>query len=352
MQKMPTLSVIQLGLSVPMLNDCAHQRKNQLFYCLGLKLVCSQGLVSQTSASQLMPSRAKNVELSKLVQIKRAAFRSMNTILKIAGLKIDILTSDADSITTDEYCVEYMSQQMAGILSEWLEKQTLFELRGDTVSAEDVAEFFRLWLHSPYNTTSGGSRFNNLCSLFALAKAYKPDTIIDSGTYQGASAWALKQGCKRAHILSFDIDLSQMLARESEIEYHEMDWTQFNFQTSAGRTLAYFDDHVDQVQRLLEAREVKVDVAIFDDDFNLFSFARMAPTVGVLPKVEFALDDQLKDGQTIVWKYRGKPLSFTIDRDYLDRGRAVIEATQRMADTSTITGIQQTPYRIVKLRSG
>lgn len=215
---------------------------------------------------------------------------------------------------------------------------------------EATGAFFEAWMSTPFRRPTGGSRFNNILWLHLISKAMRPNIIIDSGTFEGASAWALSKGAPDAETMSFDVDLSQILHREPGVHYIEHDWTAVPINAPTGsRVLAYFDDHIDQARRLLEARQLGVTIAIFDDDLPLTAFYRMAPTTAVLPKIEFVLDDSLRDGQILEWNYRGTCQRFVIDRAYLNRARAVIEASERLPPTGLITGIYQTPYRIVRL---
>ena len=58
----------------------------------------------------------------------------------------------------------------------------------------------------------------------------------------------------------------------------------------------------------------------------------------------------LLDGQTLRWISNGTEHTFSVNRSYLNRGLACIRATERLPNTSLVTGIHQTPYRIVALR--
>lgn len=241
---------------------------------------------------------------------------------------------------------------MAQAFDDWARRQETINLvdRFDTPSA--VRQFLEQWLNMPFRQQEGGSRFNNLLWLFLLAKAFNPTVIVDSGTYRGGSAWALAAGAPAARVLSFDIDLSHLAFACPLVTYLSKDWTEYPLGVSSDdRILVYFDDHVDQVRRLLEAAQRGCHVAIFDDDFPVTAFHAMAPNNDVLPKIEFALDRDLVDGQVLRWISRGKELSWVVDREYLDSALSVIHATERLPNTSLISGIHQTPYRIVSLKS-
>jgi hypothetical protein len=203
----------------------------------------------------------------------------------------------------------------------------------------------------PYRERGGGSRFNNLSWLYLIAKAMQPTVVIDSGTFKGASAWALSCAVPEARIYSFDIDLSRIAYRADGVTYLQSDWTGFDWSgIDLTNSLIYFDDHLDQARRLIEASTHGIPVAVFDDDFPVTSFAEMAHDGNSLPKIEFVLDDKLRECREISWVDRRGRHSFPIQPEYLDKARALIAGTDRLPNTSLITGIHQTPYRIVTLR--
>jgi hypothetical protein len=274
-------------------------------------------------------------------------------VLGRCGLRLDYVEDDFDDRPIDDYTSRRVMTAMARVYDTWLASQIIFRPTKAFDTATTVHAFFARWLETPFRGQQGGSRFNNLLWLHLIAQSMQPDVIIDSGTFRGASAWALSLDSPRAQVFSFDVDLKHLALRVPGVNYIEADWARHPTDTLRGvRTLAYFDDHVDQVRRLIEARDRSCQVAIFDDDFPVTSYFGMAPSSSVLPKVEFALDDDLSDGQTLRWLANGIEYAFTIDRSYLDRGRSCIAATDRLPNTSLITGIHQTPYRIAALMRG
>ena len=283
--------------------------------------------------------------------VKRWTARRLNRALQSGGLRLDHLKQDFDDRPLDAYSKRRIFADLARVFETWLKQQRLFDVRAGFDAAAITAGFFDAWLEAPFRGQQGGSRFNNLLWLFLIARAYQPALVVDSGTFEGASAWALKLGAPDARVLSFDIDLAHLKLRVAGVEYIEADWTGQTIGLSSGaRFLTYFDDHVDQVRRLFEASDRGSQIAIFDDDYPVTSYYAMAPGPGVLPKIEFALDAELVDGQRLEWISRGQRQSWTVDRKRLDAGLARIASTERLPDTSPITGIQQTPYRIISVK--
>jgi hypothetical protein len=274
--------------------------------------------------------------------------RTLNRTLATQGLRLDYLESDFDSRPLDQKTLSRVFARMGGVFEEWRSGQRMFhqaEIFDATAATED---FYAKWIRAPFRAQQGGSRFNNLLWLYLIAKSYQPSLIVDSGTYQGASAWALAMGAPQAAVLSFDISLGHLRERAKGVIYTEKDWGEYDLAgLDLRRFLCYFDDHIDQARRLIEASDRGCNLAIFDDDYPVTSYYAMAPGPSVLPKIEFVIDPDLSDGQRLEWQTRTGRHAFIVDRSYLDAARARISITERLPNTSLITGIHQTPYRLV-----
>ncbi|MDB5557329.1 MAG: hypothetical protein JWQ36_263 [Enterovirga sp.] len=287
-----------------------------------------------------------------MMRLPRSLFRGVNRCLAPLGLTLDRVSRDFDARLDDPGQLLRMHRAFGQAWAEWGAGQSVLPLRAEIDAEREAAVFYEAYLVSPYRGQSGGSRYNNLLLLFLIGKAVAPRLIMDSGTYMGASAWALRLSSPHARLLSFDLDLSRLRLRMPGVEYVETDWTAFDWSglpTAEG--LCYFDDHVDQARRLLEAAERGFPLAIFDDDFPVTSFAPMAGNGNALPKIEFVLDDELRQDREVTWVDQGVRRSWRVDPAYLDRARQVIGDTDRLPNTSHITGIHQTPYRLVAIRS-
>lgn len=284
-----------------------------------------------------------------MASARRSVFRGVNRVLATFGLALTRLEQDFASRPTDPLTLDLLFSALAISYDDWVRQQNLFDAE-PTQTRAIIEDFYISWLKSPFRGKTGGSRFNNLLWLHLVAHSYKPGIVIDSGTFEGASAWAFATALPPGTVHSYDINLSKLKLRMSSVRYIEADWMSEEVAITNARALCYFDDHVDQVRRLLEAARRGGSLLIFDDDFPVTSFYQMAPSTTVLPKIEFVLDSGLRDGQELAWTYQGKSLRFQIDMDRLDEARAHIDRTARMPFTGLITGIHQTPYRLVVLR--
>ena len=280
--------------------------------------------------------------------LKRTVFRSCNAIRRNFKLELLPISDDFDAWLDQPSQLTRLFSTFGRTAEEWLSDQKVFSVRCRFDAAAALNQFYVAFLSSPFRGQRGGSRFNNLAWLYLITKAVEPDFVIDSGTFRGASAWAFSTA--GATVYSFDIDLSQLAHRAKNVTYSQCDWTAFDWKNhDLSRSLAYFDDHLDQVRRLIEASQRRIPLAIYDDDFPITSFAAMARGGDSLPKIEFVLDDELRQYRDISWMDRNERHVFPLDHAYLDRARSLIADTARLPDTSSVTGIQQTPYRVVRI---
>lgn len=285
------------------------------------------------------------------MSFKGKLLRVANRALGFTGYQLAPILLDFTDRLDDTVDIARLHRDLARDMGGYLRQQSIVGANCDFDMEREVASFYEKFLRSPFREITGGSRFNNLLWLFILARSIRPSIIVDSGTYWGASAWALSLGAPDTPIHSFDIDLSRLKVRRPNVEYHEHDWSSFELSGSdVSKGMIYFDDHVDQARRLIEARQRKFPFAVFDDDFPVTSFAEMAHDGFSLPKLEFVIDDELRGREQLAWISKGRRRVWKIDHSQLLSAREAIFATERLPNTSYITGIWQTPYRVVAIR--
>src|SRR5579863_7724019 len=141
--------------------------------------------------------------------LRRIIARRANKVLNYFRLEVVPVGNDFDARLESETHIARAIELIASDARQWLDKQSVigpvyaFDIRSE------IESFFSDYLRHPFRNPRGGSRFGNLLWLDRLAKAMRPSTIVDSGTYTGASAWALARGAPSAKILSFGIDMSR-----------------------------------------------------------------------------------------------------------------------------------------------
>ena len=280
--------------------------------------------------------------------IKRWLKRAVDSVLRPVGLELTRPARDFDCRPTG-HALSRMFGELADAFDAWSMATRIWPLTLELDTRAAVARFYEAYLGSPFRDQAGGSRFNNLLWLHLLARASQPSVVIDSGTYRGASAWAFASAVPGCPVLSFDLDLGPLLLRTPGVTYLQHDWTKHDFEGhDLSRAVAYFDDHVSQGLRLVQAADRGVERVVFDDDFPITSFAAMAHDGAALPKIEFLLDGSLADVSELTWISRGRELRWPLDHGLMARLRRRIVATERLPNTSLVTGVHQTPYRLVR----
>ena len=280
--------------------------------------------------------------------LRRIARKSANLLLGPLGLELVRPARDLDDFLEPGKHRDRIFRQAAQAAESWLQAQGFAPQRRAFDVEAEVRGFFDDYRASPFRDPFGGSRIGNLLWLNLLAKAFAPAVMVDSGTYKGASAWALARGNPGARLLSFDIDMSHLLLKVPGAEYIQADWMSHDI--TGTDIFCYFDDHVDQVRRVREAATRGVSVAVFDDDYDVTQFAPMAHGGFSLPKLSFCFDDSLQDGDVIAWREGGKRYEWAVPKGELDAARGLVTRYQRLPDISAPFGVDQMPYSIAALR--
>ncbi|MFD0934958.1 hypothetical protein ACFQ12_07160, partial [Methylobacterium trifolii] len=132
---------------------------------------------------------------------------------------------------------------------------------------EDVRRFWDLIPKTPVRQRRGGSGFNGALQLYVAMRALQPRCVIESGVFRGLTTWVIRQACPDAAIFCHDPDLSGLHYRDPAARYATTDWSAADWSgLDPGATVAFFDDHVAQGRRVLEARALGLTRLLFDDD--------------------------------------------------------------------------------------
>lgn len=130
-----------------------------------------------------------------------------------------------------------------------------------------VERFWDLIPTAPVRQRRGGSGFNGALQLYVAMRALQPRTIVESGVFRGLTTWVIRQACPDAAILCHDPDLSGLRYRDARARYSRDDWSGADLSgIDPAATVAFFDDHVAQARRVIEARDSGIARLLFDDD--------------------------------------------------------------------------------------
>ena len=218
---------------------------------------------------------------------------------------------DDDRMLTPRYRALLVGD-VAALLAPYLAAAGLLATADAAAVQALVQEFLALHEARPVRDNTGGSRFNGSLSLFVIARLLDPLLIVESGTWQGHTAWLLARACPKAEIHSFDIEHDNLLHREPGVAYHRGDWMASAIAApDAARGLCFFDDHVSHARRIREAHGRGFRRLLLDDD--LPAPALFLTGLPPAPAAAMLMDPRLGAGDEIEWRYRGKRRHFAAD---------------------------------------
>ena len=165
-------------------------------------------------------------------------------------------------------------------------------------------EFWELIPRAPVRQRRGGSGFNGALQLFVLMRALEPDSVIESGVFRGLTTWIIRQARPEAELFCRDPDLSRLQYRDAHAHYCTGDWSTADWSgLDPARTVAFFDDHVAQARRVVEARARGLTRLVFDDDVAAHRIhAHGGPAHPTIAMVEALRDDP----EPIRWQRNGR----------------------------------------------
>lgn len=189
--------------------------------------------------------------------------------------------------------VEFFGPCVAG--APVVDEQLLVQYR------EDVDEARRFGLFKP-----GGIRQKDHLLFWCLGRVLEPRLYVESGVFIGSSMHAFLCAPKLERAVGIDPNLSALrLPRERYPQLtlvDDRDFAELELPPSDGRSLVYFDDHINTAARILQAAEKKLDYVVFDDSTGLQGICqRLYPAMPTLPMIVHA--DQLHEGDELSWTF-------------------------------------------------
>ncbi|GEP05247.1 hypothetical protein [Methylobacterium oxalidis] len=200
----------------------------------------------------------------------------------------------------------------------------------------DVDRFWALIPEAPVRQRRGGSGFNGALQLYVAMRALAPRHVIESGVFRGLTTWVIRQACPDAAILCFDPDLSGLQYRDAAARYASGDWSAADLRDiDPAATVAFFDDHVSQGRRVIEARERGITRLLFDDDAAAHRIhAHGGPAHPTIAMVTDAAEGR----EPIRWLRNGRAFEQPADDPLVREAAACIARAHAFDDLHRATG--------------
>jgi hypothetical protein len=206
---------------------------------------------------------------------------------------------------------------------------------------DHIAEFRSIYLSSPIANNHGGANYATGLALFLIARHLNPSLIVESGVLRGMSSMLLRAAVPNAEIHAFDLNFS-LLHRSENVEYHQCDWTTVDIKANSS-ALGYFDDHVNQARRVIEAHGRGFCRLVLDDSWT---WGAISGCGGVpLPSIDMLMSDDLKLGDKIEWVEAGQVWTYTHDDEHAElcaSARKLIKAAYDVPSLYRQTGVAPT----------
>ena len=194
-----------------------------------------------------------------------------------------------------------------------------------------VKDFYELYRNRKLIDNTHGSGFHNAFWLYLFSRVLNPDLIIESGVWKAHTTWLLEQACPEAAIFGFDRNLQFVEYNDLKATLIESDWGTYQFpQFNPDKSFVFFDCHVNNAQRILEAKEKGFKHLLFDDNppvHKIFSHIPGIPTAAML-------DSGLGiDQPEIKWIWNGEEVTRSIDIEQARKAKELIKVHRLFPDT-------------------
>jgi len=189
-----------------------------------------------------------------------------------------------------------------------------------------------------------------LCN-WLLLNLIKPDAYIESGVFVGASLRLADIALPDARKWAYDLSFAPLKHRVDGITYIQNEWfDEAPDLTDQALAFAFFDDHIDPVQRIIECHDVGIEWVLFDDCPPFTRLHRYRyPAV---PSISMILDPSMPDGTVIEWKHASeeRTLRYTHNASYCLRARDLITGALDMSDVFARVGLSCGDKVLVRLK--
>jgi len=133
---------------------------------------------------------------------------------------------------------------------------------------DELNKFIKIYLKRPIKNNQGGMMFPHMFAFYFLLKKLNPEFVIESGVYKGQGTWLIEKTLPNARILSLDIKPSYREYTSTNAKYSNLDFRFHDFtQIDSNKTLVFFDDHQNCLERLKECKWMGIKNVIFEDNY-------------------------------------------------------------------------------------
>lgn len=134
---------------------------------------------------------------------------------------------------------------------------------------DSISEFIALYDSRTFDLNVGGMNAPHMFGLWFLLKKINPAIVIENGVWKGQGTWLIRNSLKKAEIHSLDPNLHFREIVFDEINYSSTDFGKhlWKEKIDVSKTLAFFDDHQNALERIRQCKEAGIKHIIFEDNY-------------------------------------------------------------------------------------
>ena len=200
-------------------------------------------------------------------------------LLKLIGLKL-IKESPLEDLDSAYFAKNLNSKIENQLTDKISNKMSLFfqtchlKIKNKNIIKKIIKDFNNAAKNFVIKSEKGNLGYLNSLKLYLFIRIFNPKNVVESGAFKGHSSYIISIASNNlTKIYSFDINLDNLIIKSKKVTFIEDDWKNIIDKKikKKKKTLLFFDDHVSQVDRLLEANELGFKNIIFDDNYDLGS---------------------------------------------------------------------------------
>lgn len=240
--------------------------------------------------------------------------------------------------------------------------QWFFDIESQSCDFDQLAELYNREFEEAQLLDlfqDGGIREKDHLNLWCLSRVLAPEFYLESGVFIGSSMHAFMNSPDLKSVVGIDPNLDRLLIPEDEVPSPQFiadkDFSQLELGDNLPeKSLAFFDDHINSAQRLIQAKEKGFKYVLFDDSPGVQGVCqRLYPAVPTIPMIlnweAFEPGDEMawtvespktgliKSFKRIIMpgQYRSKRVKLTVDEDFLEqcnKAKNVIKHAKKIPD--------------------
>ena len=231
-----------------------------------------------------------------------------NSVRKIFGFNVNISIRKTEKIVDGSFNSYQKNNQLINLQNKIKEEAIDSYLKKINLVidkeklAKNVKIFDDIYYNSPVKHLGSGIGYNQALTLFILIKIINPTDVIESGVMRGFTTYIIDKATNSdTQIHCFDISYEKLEYKSDKAKYIQKDIETAKLELKGEKVIAYWDDHVSQIDRIQFSIKNNIKYNIFDDDLGWFNIH--SDGWPPLPTINMILNnyDEISNIENIDW---------------------------------------------------